>query len=214
MFFGGLLVGVVTGLLFSLLLRLSRENVVRALLTVISAYSSFVAAEAVFHVSGVMAVLVTGLVLGYQGQAANDASPGKFVAELWEFNAFVANTLVFLLMGVTVTLAMFEERWLAMLIGIAAVLLARALGIFTCVPLLNRLTPIEPISRPYQVVMFWGGLRGAVTLALALSLPTTLEYWWTIQSIAFGVVLFTLFVQATSTAPLLRHYHLGRDHSQ
>ena len=213
-FFGGLLVGVVTGLLFSLLLRLSRENVVRALLTVISAYSSFVAAEAVFHVSGVMAVLVTGLVLGYQGQAANDASPGKFVAELWEFNAFVANTLVFLLMGVTVTLAMFEERWLAMLIGIAAVLLARALGIFTCVPLLNRLAPIEAINRPYQVVMFWGGLRGAVTLALALSLPTTLEYWWTIQSIAFGVVLFTLFVQATSTSPLLRHYHLGRDHSR
>ncbi|MCK5667588.1 MAG: cation:proton antiporter, partial [Gammaproteobacteria bacterium] len=66
------------------------------------------------------------------------------------------------------------------------------------------------IDRPYQIILFWGGLRGAVTLALALSLPTTLDYWWTIQSIAFGVVLFTLFVQATSTAPVLRHYGLTR----
>ena len=209
-FFGGLLVGAITGLLFSLLLRLSQETVIKALATVISAYLSFITAEVVFHVSGVMAVLVTGLVLGHQGQAARAASSGKFVTELWEFNAFLANTLVFLLMGVTVTLAMFEERWLAMLIGIAAVLVARALGIFTCVPLLNRLAPIEAISRPCQVVMFWGGLRGAVTLALALSLPTTLEYWWTIQSIAFGVVLFTLFVQATSTAPLVQHYGLDK----
>ncbi len=53
------------------------------------------------------------------------------------------------------------------------------------------MTPIEPVGRPFQVVMLWGGLRGAVTLALALSLPTSLGYWWTIQSIAFGVVLFT-----------------------
>jgi CPA1 family monovalent cation:H+ antiporter len=113
-------------------------------------------------------------------------------------------------MGVTITLGMFEERWLAMLIGIAGVLLARALGILTCVPLLNSLTPIEPIGRPFQIVMLWGGLRGAVTLALALSLPTSLDYWWTIQSIAFGVVLFTLFIQATTTAPLLRHYDLNR----
>ena len=209
-FFGGLLVGAVTGLLFIGLSKLLREPVVKALATVISAYLSFIVAESMFHVSGVMAVLVTGLLLGFQSQpAASDSSPG-FVQQLWEFNSYVANTLVFLLMGVTITLGMFEERWLAMLIGIGGVLVARALGIFTFVPLLNKVTPIEPIKRPYQVVMFWGGLRGAVTLALALSLPTTLEYWWTIQSIAFGVVLFTLFVQATSTGPLLRHYHLNR----
>ena len=208
-FFGGLLVGTATGLLFIALSKLLREPVVKALATVISAYLSFIVAESLFHVSGVMAVLVTGLLLGYQSQpATSDASPG-FVQQLWEFNTYVANALVFLLMGVTITLGMFEERWLAMLIGIGGVLIARALGIFTCVPLLNRIAPIEPIKRPYQVVMFWGGLRGAVTLALALSLPTTLEYWWTIQSIAFGVVLFTLFFQATSTGPLLRHYHLN-----
>ena len=155
-----------------------------------------------------MSVLVTGLVLGYRNGSTDRHS--HFEQELWKFNAYVANALVFLFMGITVTLGMFEERWLAMLIGVAGVLLARALGIFSCVPLLNRAAPIEPIGYPFQLIMLWGGLRGAVTLALALSLPTSLDYWWTIQSIAFGVVLFTLFVQATTTAPLLRHFKLGQ----
>jgi CPA1 family monovalent cation:H+ antiporter len=105
---------------------------------------------------------------------------------------------------------MFTERWLAMLIGIAGVIIARAIGIFTFVPLLSRILPVDAIPRSYQAVMFWGGLRGAVTLALALSLPTTLDYWWTIQSIAFGVVLFTLFIQALTIGPLIRHYNLDK----
>ena len=209
-FFGGILVGAGTGLVFAALIKLTGETIIRALATVISAYLAYLVAESVLHVSGVMAVLITGLILGYRSQHAVPGTDTGFEQELWEFNAYVANVLVFLIMGVTITLGMFEERWLAMLIGIAGVLLARTLGIFTGIPLLNSLTPIEPISRPFQIVMLWGGLRGAVTLALALSLPTSLDYWWTIQSIAFGVVLFTLFIQATTTAPLLRHYDLNK----
>ena len=79
------------------------------------------------------------------------------------------------------------------------------MGIYGSSPLLSRLTPVEPIPLRYQTLMFWGGIRGAVTLALALSLPVELDYWWTIQSIAFGVVLFTLFVQAPTVAPILRY---------
>ena len=67
--------------------------------------------------------------------------------------------------------------WIAALL--TGALLARTLGILACVPVLNRVTPIEPISRPFQIVMLWGGLRGTVTLALALSLPTSLDYWLT-----------------------------------
>lgn len=210
-FFGGALVGAATGLLFAGIVRLLPDTVSRSLATIISAYFSFVLAESFLHVSGIVAVLVTGLILGHMMHRARPDSSGGFIQQLWEFNAFVANALVFLLMGVVTTTSMFEERWLAMLIGIVAVLAARAIGIFAFVPLLNKLAPIEPVSRAYQVVMLWGGLRGAVTLALALSLPTTLDYWWTIQSIAFGVVLFTLFAQATTTGGLLRHYGLNRN---
>lgn len=203
-FFGGILAGGIIGLVMAVINGLLKDPITRALTTIISAYLAFVAAEALLHVSGVMAVLVAGLILGHNKQTEG------FVQELWEFNAWIANALVFLLVGVTITLDMFTERWLAMLIGIAGVIIARAIGIFTFVPLLSRITSIETIPRPYQVVMFWGGLRGAVTLALALSLPTSLDYWWTIQSIAFGVVLFTLFAQATTTGPLLRRYRLNK----
>ena len=212
-FFGGILVGGITGLLFTGIVRLLQDTVTRSLATVISAYVSFVLAESFLHVSGVMSVLVTGLILGHMIHHVKADTSVGFIKELWEFNAFVANALVFLLMGVVTTIGMFEERWLAMLIGIAAVLVARAIGIFAFVPLLNKATPIEPISRAYQAVMMWGGLRGAVTLALALSLPVTLDYWWTIQSIAFGVVIFTLFAQATSTGALLRHYGLDKNNT-
>jgi CPA1 family monovalent cation:H+ antiporter len=207
-FLGGILAGAGVGLVFTLLVRLLPQDITRALATVISAYLAFMLAETVLHVSGVMAVLTAGLILGNRRE--REAHP-DFAGNLWEFNAYVANALVFLLMGVTITSGMFEERWLAMLIGIAGVFAARAIGLFTFVPVLNRVTPGENIDRSYRVVLLWGGLRGAVTLALALSLPTSLDYWWTIQSIAFGVVLFTLFVQATTTAPLLRHYRLNRD---
>ena len=123
---------------------------------------------------------------------------------MWEYKAWVANAVVFLLSGITIQWAMFADRWLAMLIGIGAVLPARAPGIFTLLPLLGRLPGVEPIPRPWQGVLWWGGIRGAVTLALALSLPVDLDYWWTIQSIAYGVVLFTLFVQAISMGWVMR----------
>jgi CPA1 family monovalent cation:H+ antiporter len=126
------------------------------------------------------------------------------VDDFWTFNVTVAESLMFLLMGVTVTVGMFTGNWLAMLIGIAAVLIARAVGIFGGAPLVALLPSVEPVPTAYQRLMFLGGLRGAVTLALALALPFELEYWWTIQSIAFGVVLFTLFVQAPLIAPVLK----------
>ncbi|MGB5305869.1 MAG: sodium:proton antiporter [Gammaproteobacteria bacterium] len=209
-FFGGLLTGAVVGVAFARVSAWIREPAARALATVISAYSAFMLAETVLQVSGVMSVLVTGIILGQRTHALTPDTAIDFIRLLWEFIAYVANALVFLLMGVTITLVMFEERWLAMLIGIAGVFVARAAGIFMFIPLLNKLMRAQPISRPYQVVMLWGGMRGAVTLALALALPTTLDAWWTIQSIAFGVVLFTLFAQATTTAPLVRYYGLNK----
>ena len=61
----------------------------------------------------------------------------------------------------------------------------------------------DPVDWRNQTIMVWGGLRGAVALALALSIPVSLDYWWTIQSIAFCVVLFTLFVQAPTVGLLV-----------
>ena len=201
---GGAGVGLVVGLVFLLLLRWFSSPVEQGLLTLICTYATFMAADSLLKVSGVMAVLVAGLILGWSCHRQQERLDGGFVDRLWSLNAFAASALVFLLMGVTITLPMFEERWLAMLIGIGGVLVARAVGLFSLLPLLGKLPGIQAVPLRTQTAMYWGGLRGAVTLALALALPVELDYWWTIQSIAFGVVLFTLTVQAPTMPLLLR----------
>ena len=203
-FFGGALIGLLVGLGFLILSRLFEDPIHQGLVTVASAYASFLIANEMLNVSGVMAVLVTGLIMGRVIHNDFQDERGTFVDQFWSFNVYVAEAMVFLLMGVVITFNMFEERWLAMLIGILAITGARALGIFGTAPLISRLPSVEPIERSYQNIMVMGSLRGAVVLALALSLPTELDYWWTIQSIAFGVVLFSLFVQAPLVEPQLR----------
>ena len=117
---------------------------------------------------------------------------------------YIAESTIFLLAGITITLSMFTEQWLAIVIGIIAVVIARIVMVFGTFPILRIVPGVDAVPLKQQVVLAWGGVRGTVTLALALSLPLTLDYWYTIQSIAYGVVLFTLFVQATTMSPLIR----------
>jgi CPA1 family monovalent cation:H+ antiporter len=203
-FGAGAAAGLLIGAAAALALRAVGDDITRGLISIIAAYSSFILAERYLHVSGVMAVLMLGLIVGRRMRA--EAKDGNFLARLWELSAFAANALLFVLMGVTITVEMFEHRWLAMAIGIAAVLVARAAGIFALMPVAARFTPDGPMNLRMKAALFWGGPRGAVTLALALSLPTELDYWWTIQSIAFGVVVFTLFVQAPTIGLLLKRH--------
>jgi len=203
-FFGGVFIGLLVGFGFLLVSRLFDDSIQQALVTLISAYTAFLIADRLLNVSGVMAVLVTGLIMGRVIHNDFQDERGTFVDTFWGFNVYVAEALVFLLMGVTISFSMFEERWLAILIGIAALLIARAVGVFGASPLINRLPWVERLPRSFQQVMFLGSLRGAVVLALSLSLPLDLPYWWTIQSIAFGVVVFSLFVQAPLIGPAMR----------
>jgi CPA1 family monovalent cation:H+ antiporter len=106
--------------------------------------------------------------------------------------------------GVTITLDMFHEQWLAMLIGIAAVLAVRMAVVFGALGPLCMLSRRSRIPLREQAVIVWSGARGTMTLALALSLPLELEAWYTVQSAAYGVALFTLFVQASTLPWLVR----------
>jgi CPA1 family monovalent cation:H+ antiporter len=210
-FFGGGVVGLFIGFGFLFLSRLLQDFVQQAIVTLIAAYVSYLTAQQWLNVSGVMSVLVTGMVLGrvihHDFQSHEKSS---FVDDFWTFNVYVAESLMFLLMGVTITLGMFTDNWLAMLIGIFAILIARAIAVFGGARLISIIPSVERISPGDQSLMFAGGLRGAVTLALALSLPLELDYWWTVQSTAFGVVIFTLFVQAPLIKPMLSKWKEGR----
>lgn len=195
-FIGGAAAGVAVGALGVLMMRLLQPAVPRALVILGGALFSVHLAGDVLHVSGVMAALSAGLLLG----AANRRLGGEFCETLWRLNAYIASALIFLLVGATITVDMFVHNWLAMLIGIAAVLIARALIVYLLLPAVHWAPGVAPLPIRLRTALYWGGLRGAATVALALSLPLELEAWWTVQSIAYGVVLFALFVQAPSLA--------------
>ena len=202
-FFGGLVVGLISGLIITLFTKVAGWSLF-PLLSLICAYATFLIAEDLLHLSGVMAVLAAGLTVGRCRRESSAKIHNDFAEKFWGLLGHIAESTIFLLAGITITLSMFTEQWLAIVIGIIAVVIARIMMVFGTFPILQLIPGIDAVPLKQQAVLAWGGVRGTVTLALALSLPLTLDYWYTIQSIAYGVVLFTLFVQATTIGPLIR----------
>lgn len=205
--FGGIIVGVVFAALGTLLVRLIRfHSHSKILISLTLAYGSFFVAEHLFHVSGVIAVLVAALMSKKAFSKHHELE--KDLHHTWESMGFIANVIVFYLMGLVVTFSMFAEQWLAMLFGVFAAFASRLISSYISVSV-GKLVFRDAIEWSYTPVMIWGGLRGVITLALVLSLPIELDYWWTIQSIGFGVVLFTLIVQSTTNPMLVKKLKLN-----
>ncbi|SMN12042.1 Na+/H+ antiporter [uncultured Candidatus Thioglobus sp.] len=202
--FGGVLVGVVTGLVTCLLMKIVQGRYVAPLVNIVCAYSSFLIAEDIlkFSGSGILSVLSSGLIVGLFSSKLLTEKARDFNNQLWSFLEYISESLIFLLAGITFTLSMFVDRWWAMILAITAVVFARVFMIFSAFPFFNRLPGVNTVPIKQQTVLVWGGVRGTITLALALSLPLSLEYWYTIQSMAYAVVFFTLFVQATTMRTL------------
>jgi len=196
-FVGGAITGLVLGLLFGFLQKKSGQRLLTGVMSLVVAYGSYLVAE-YFAVSGVMSTLLAALSFSMFSQDDEQQCQSELANKyLWNVLSHVAHVSVFLIMGAVITVEMFEQRWLAMLLAIFSLILARAISVYGVLLVFSSFKDLK-VSFAAQTVMVWGGLRGAVTLALALSLPTGLDYWWTIQSIAFGVVMFSLFVQAPS----------------
>jgi CPA1 family monovalent cation:H+ antiporter len=200
-FFGGIVVGLVAGLLLAIAVLFVGQKPASALILVFGAFASFFVAEHFFHVSGIMAVVTTAI-LARICLREQEHTFISGVTVTWDWLGLLLNTMLFALMGLAITFEMFREQWLAMLIAIAAALTARFVSVYFCA-LLTRLTS-RPISMDWSLVLAWGGLRGTIAIALVLSLPVSLGYWWTVQSMVFGVVLFTLLVQGPTTGHLIR----------
>lgn len=206
-FFGGLAVGIVVGLLAFSVIKIITGRYVLPLIYVILPYAVFMISKDLFDFSGIIAVLSSGLIVAACRRRYILEKEYEFTRILWQFLAYITGIMIFLLAGITFTLSMFIDRWGAMYLAIIAVLLARAIMVFGTFPLLNTLLGTHAIPGKQQAILVWGGLRGTVTLALALSLPLTLDYWYTIQSMAYAVVLFTLIVQATTMPMLVRKFY-------
>jgi CPA1 family monovalent cation:H+ antiporter len=199
---GGLLSGMVIAGLALLLAGNTQDHLIEIALTTVAAYGSFLFAEQ-FHMSGVLATLSAGLTLGNVGSRGWISNRGKeTVQDLWEYAAFVANSLIFLLIGMHIGMQDFRTVWPAALIAIALVTLGRAAAVYPCCALFWRSTQRVPMKQ--QHVLFWGGLRGALALALALALPPEVSERESIITISFAVVAFSIFVQGLTMKPLLR----------
>lgn len=179
-------------------------------LTLVSAYGSYLITEDLGG-SGVIGVVTTGLILGNFGSRIGmNPRTRVIVTEFWEFLAFFVNSIVFLLIGDQIRFAVLEKNLANIAITVGAMIFARAIAIYGLGWLSNRLVSLE-ISLPDQTILWWGGLRGSVSIALALSIPSTLAGREEVIATVFGVVLFTLLVQGLSVKPLLKKLNLLGD---
>jgi CPA1 family monovalent cation:H+ antiporter len=207
--FGGILAGVVVtgGLL--LIARRTDDHLVEITLSTIAAYGSFLLAERL-EVSGVLASLTAGLMVGNLGPLGVVSDRGRvYLHDFWNYVAFLANSIVFLLIGTNgagLPLPLFIG---AAAVAVVLMLAGRALAIYP-LSLLVRRSRVA-VNAAYQHVLFWGGLRGALALALALALPTQIAERREIIVVAFAVVAFSIFVQGLSMPWLIRRLGLMRD---
>ena len=181
-------------------------------LTLVSAYGTYIVAEELGG-SGVIAVVTTALILGNFGSRIGmNPRTRLVVSEFWEFLAFFVNSIVFLLIGDQVEFSSLSNYTESIGIAIATMLLARLISVFGLSFFSNMITPdSEDISWQGQTVLWWGGLRGSVSVALALSVPAALAEREEIIATVFGVMLFTLLVQGLTTKPLLEALDLLGD---
>ncbi|MEJ2671794.1 MAG: cation:proton antiporter [Deltaproteobacteria bacterium] len=165
--------------------------------------------------SGVVAVLAAGLVIGRYKADLLKTEVKVRLDDLWELVAALANSLIFLLVGLmaarffTGPQAHYPAHlWTSIFWAIFAAITARGVMIFTVTPLINPFLQQGPIDRRYQTVSFWGGLRGAVALALALSLAADFPHRELLIAMTLGVALFTIIVGGLTASPLIRRFGL------
>ena len=206
----GVGIGCVIGFGISFLTQRFDLPLVEQSITLVSAYATYLITEELGG-SGVIGVVTVGIILGNFGSRIGmNPRTRLLVSEFWEFLAFFVNSIVFLLIGDQVKLSNLIES--ANIIGVCvlAVLLSRLLTIFGFSALSNAWVK-SAIGYREQTVLWWGGLRGSVSIALALSVPVGLAQRQELINTVFGVVLFTLLVQGLTIQPLLERFNLIGD---
>ena len=180
-------------------------------LTTILAYGSYLVAYHL-HLSGVIATASAGLMLGtFSSKNSMSARTRTAMQSFWEYISFVMNSLVFLLIGLEIHVRELLQNWTSVVFAIGAVLLGRMLSVYLLVPLSNRFA--ENIPLRWQHVAVWGGLRGALALALALSLNSAFPYREQILNLTYGVVIFSILVQGLTIKVLLKFLKLANGDS-
>ena len=204
---GGLIIGLALSAAVLFIVGRTDDPLVEITLTTIAAYGSFLLAER-FHASGIISALAAGLLIGSAGTRALSRSGRDRVRWAWEYFAFLANSFVFILIGMNVANQPLHRLGAVGAIAIVLVLAGRGLSVYPVAALFHwsrwRVKP------SFQHTLFWGGLRGALALALALAVPTTVPERSAIILTAFVVVAFSILVQGLTMPWLVNRLDLGR----
>jgi CPA1 family monovalent cation:H+ antiporter len=204
---GGALIGGAMGIVFSRLTAAIDDHLIEMTLSTGLAYGSYLVAQSL-ETSGALACVAAGLVHGSYGRQVGMSERTRTVLDdLWEYFGFLANALVFLLVGFSASVADLLATGWPVLLAILAVVLARAV-----VVVLPGLLPARLLQTTHaeRTVLAWGGLRGALTITLALALPADMPGRQLLIEMAFGVVLFTLLVQGVTLSLVLQRAGLVR----
>ena len=209
---GGLAVGAALGYLVArVLLKHLDDHLIETAITLALAFGAYVAAETL-HLSGILAVVAAGVIVGEVGLGNISPTTRLSLENFWELLSFVFNAFVFLLIGLRIDIAQMSRHVPAILVAVATILAARAVIVYGTSVIQNRISATRYLPRSFQHAAYWGGLRGAVSLALALTLPFHFEAGAAevLQVMTFGVVLFTLLVQGTTIEWVLGKVGISR----
>jgi CPA1 family monovalent cation:H+ antiporter len=204
---GGVIIGIAVSVIILFVLGSTDDPLVEITLTTIAAYGSFLLAER-FHASGIISALAAGLLGGSFSTRVLTPAGRERVHSAWEYFAFLANSFVFILIGMNLAgqpRGAFGSA--AAGVAIVLVLAGRALSIYPLAAAFHRSRWRLPAS--FQHILFWGGMRGALALALALAVPATVPERSAIIVTAFVVVAFSILVQGLTMPVLIRHFRLG-----
>ena len=200
-------IGGVIGIVASRIIATVDDHLIELTVSLATAYGAYLIADLV-HESGIIATVVAGMVLGTYGRRIGmSAKTREALDTVWEFIAFLLTALAFLLVGLIITVPQLVEAAVPIAWAVVAILVARALVVYVLVGGTSRLISdrFHPaIPWAWLHLMFWAGLRGAVAVAMALALPADFPQRSMLQEIVFGVILFTLLIQGTTTDLVVR----------
>jgi CPA1 family monovalent cation:H+ antiporter len=200
-------VGIVGGVVAGRLIALADDRAIEISLSIVVAYGAYLIADA-FSLSGIIATVIAAIALRLQLKDEVDRETLEALDTIWEYVAFALTAVVFLVVGLTIRLPELLDAMGPVVWGALAVIVGRALIVYVLVGGISRIrraagaAPLIPVA--WLHVVFWAGLRGAIAVAAALSLPLEFPQRLLLQEITFGIVLLTLLVQGTTAGLVVR----------
>ena len=204
----GLLIGYIIGIFTDEIIKKTEDPMIVITLTTIAAYFSFIIADKI-GVSGVMSTVATGLVIGTKSFEKGLYPSIKLTTEtFWNYVVFLTNSLIFLLIGISINIDILINYWPWILIAYVAMMIARYIVVLFTWGIFFNTSYKFPFS--WSIIMGWGGIRGALTMVLAMSLPDDFQYKELIVTVVFGVVLLSILIQGTSMPFIIKFLGLGK----